>query len=226
MNTYDGNEIFEALKGAADGAFVVDDELQIQFWNDSAEKILGFKYSEVVGQFCYHVLQSSDEENQLICMALCPVSKLAFKSKPIPNYDIQTRTSQGDTRWLNMSILTLNMGRDRHDKLIIHLFRDLTDKKKDEIFFHKILETAQRYYKTPLNAPVEKDPPDLHRRLTKRQREVLILLVRGFSTQEIAEKLSISRNTARNHIQHILQILQVHSRLEAVSYVLKNNLMK
>lgn len=225
MTVNDSNEIFEALKVAADGAFVVDDELQILFWNKSAENILGFKDSEVVGQFCYHVLHSSDEDNQLICMALCPVSKLAFKSKPIPNYDIQTRTSQGDNRWLNMSILTVDMERDRHKKLIVHLFRDLTDKKKDEIFFHKILETAQRYHKTPLNAPVQKDPSDLHRILTKRQREVLILLARGFSTQEIAEKLSISRNTTRNHIQHILQILQVHSRLEAVSYALKNNLL-
>jgi DNA-binding CsgD family transcriptional regulator len=52
--------------------------------------------------------------------------------------------------------------------------------------------------------------------LTPRQREVLDLMVLGMSTTEIAGKLWVSRNTARNHIQQILDKLDVHTRIAAV----------
>lgn len=56
-------------------------------------------------------------------------------------------------------------------------------------------------------------------RLTRREREVLHLLVDGSGTEAIAEKLVISPQTARTHIQNILAKLGVHSRLEAAALV-------
>jgi DNA-binding CsgD family transcriptional regulator len=53
--------------------------------------------------------------------------------------------------------------------------------------------------------------------LTPRQHEVFDLLGRGASTKAIAESLSISTETVRNHIRRILSALGVHSRLEAVA---------
>jgi DNA-binding CsgD family transcriptional regulator len=54
-------------------------------------------------------------------------------------------------------------------------------------------------------------------RLSGRELEVLGRLAEGMGTQEIAKALGLSPNTSRNHIQHILDKLQVHSRLEAVA---------
>jgi PAS domain S-box-containing protein len=53
--------------------------------------------------------------------------------------------------------------------------------------------------------------------LTARQMEVLRLLAAGASTEEIQTALQISRETARNHIRHILRATKTHSRLEAVA---------
>jgi PAS domain S-box-containing protein len=53
--------------------------------------------------------------------------------------------------------------------------------------------------------------------LTPRQSEILRLLERGKSTDQIAVELHISKETVRNHIRHMLQALGVHSRLEAVA---------
>jgi PAS domain S-box-containing protein len=53
--------------------------------------------------------------------------------------------------------------------------------------------------------------------LTPRQREVLGLLAKGHSTVQIAEALSVTRETVRNHVRAILAALDVHSRLEAVA---------
>jgi PAS domain S-box-containing protein len=52
--------------------------------------------------------------------------------------------------------------------------------------------------------------------LTPRQAEVLQLLARGCSTTQIAERLGVAHETARNHIRAILRRLEVHTRLEAV----------
>jgi PAS domain S-box-containing protein len=62
------------------------------------------------------------------------------------------------------------------------------------------------------------DPaPPAHQSLTPRQNEVLRLLERGHSTEQIARELHLSTETVRNHIRHLLRALNVHSRLEAVA---------
>jgi len=53
-------------------------------------------------------------------------------------------------------------------------------------------------------------------RLTKREREILGCLAQGLATAAIADRLSISRTTVRNHTQRILTKLGVHTRLAAV----------
>jgi PAS domain S-box-containing protein len=53
--------------------------------------------------------------------------------------------------------------------------------------------------------------------LTPRQVEVLRLLCRGASTDQIARELQLSRETVRNHVRHLLRALDVHTRLEAVA---------
>ena len=61
--------------------------------------------------------------------------------------------------------------------------------------------------------------------LSRREREVLTLLVRGFTGEAVAKRLAVSRNTVRTHIQNILMKLQVHSRLEAVTFAVQNGLV-
>jgi DNA-binding NarL/FixJ family response regulator len=73
---------------------------------------------------------------------------------------------------------------------------------------------------------VDQEDGHLHHSLTPREREVLGLLAQGSSTSEIGRKLTISLNTARNHIQNILEKLGVHTRLEAVIYAIDHNLVE
>ncbi len=62
-------------------------------------------------------------------------------------------------------------------------------------------------------------------RLTEREREVLRLVSRGLANKEIATTLFISENTVKNHVRNILDKLQLHSRMEAAMFAVRENLL-
>ncbi|MEP6665508.1 MAG: response regulator transcription factor [Nocardioidaceae bacterium] len=62
-------------------------------------------------------------------------------------------------------------------------------------------------------------------RLTDRELEVLNLVARGQNNREIARDLYISENTVKNHVRNILEKLQLHSRMEAVMYAVREKLL-
>lgn len=219
------SRLFEALESAADGAFAVDDELRINFWNGAAEENLGFSREDVFNQVCYKILQGHDEGGQLICREYCQVAELALNDRPVNSYDIHTRTKFGDRRWFNMSIFAYKMRDQGQNTVIVHLFRDITQDKDEERFFRRVLEIAQRYHDIPVESQADRETTLRPEVLTPREREVLTVLARGNSTREIAELLTISPNTVRNHIQNILNKLQVHSRLEAVTLAIRHGLI-
>lgn len=59
-------------------------------------------------------------------------------------------------------------------------------------------------------------------RLTRREREVLVELAAGRSDKEIADRLSVSRETVRTHMVNLLGKLGVESRLQAVVLAAKH----
>lgn len=63
-------------------------------------------------------------------------------------------------------------------------------------------------------------------RLTERELEVLKLVARGLNNRDIARELFISENTVKNHIRNILEKLQLHSRMEAVVYAVREKLLE
>ncbi|WP_420819997.1 response regulator [Sinosporangium album] len=70
-------------------------------------------------------------------------------------------------------------------------------------------------------------PPQLPvPRLTDREMEVLRLVAKGMNNREIAKQLFISENTVKNHVRNILDKLQLHSRMEAVVYAVRERMLE
>ncbi|MBE0609969.1 MAG: response regulator transcription factor [Dehalococcoidia bacterium] len=61
--------------------------------------------------------------------------------------------------------------------------------------------------------------------LTSRERQVLLALCRGCSTDAIASELGVSPTTIRNHVQHLLAKLAARSRAEAVALAYREGLI-
>jgi two-component system, NarL family, response regulator DegU len=62
-------------------------------------------------------------------------------------------------------------------------------------------------------------------RLTMRELEVLQLIAKGLSNQEIASHLFLSEKTVKNHLTNIFRKIDVNDRTQAVLYAIKNKIV-
>lgn len=72
--------------------------------------------------------------------------------------------------------------------------------------------------KKPSGLPLTEEP------LTARELEILRLVARGLSNQQVAEELVISERTARTHISNILAKLHLANRTQAALYALRHGI--
>ena len=59
-------------------------------------------------------------------------------------------------------------------------------------------------------------------RMTKREREIIVLIAEAMSNKEIADRLNLSTYTVKSHIHNILEKMALHSRLEIATHSYEN----
>jgi DNA-binding NarL/FixJ family response regulator len=69
-------------------------------------------------------------------------------------------------------------------------------------------------------------PPAALAELTDRERDVLLLVARCLSNEEIAQRLVISPLTAKTHVRNVLRKLDCHDRAELVALAYETQLLK
>jgi DNA-binding NarL/FixJ family response regulator len=73
---------------------------------------------------------------------------------------------------------------------------------------------------------VPQRPREFPSGLTQRELEILLVLVRGKSNQQIAEDLRISVKTVGNHVQHVYEKAGVRSRAAATLWAFEHDLVR
>ena len=171
---------------------------------------------------CCDVFAGRDHHGNPVCHPGCRIMTLAGLPEPLQHFDMLTRTKDGRTVWLDVSVLALpraswmlGNGRENGDGML-HVFRDVTESKE-------LLAVVRERFTPPL--PADSSPVDGAAALTRREIEVLRLVAQGARTKAVAERLRLSPATVRNHVQNILGKLGAHNRLEAVAYATRHRLL-
>lgn len=94
---------------------------------------------------------------------------------------------------------------------------------RGEMYLHP--EAARRLAETLRPGPGEQQEP-LPDTLTDREREVLELVTRGLTNQEIANRLNIALKTVKAHVSSILQKLGLENRVQAALYALRHHIVQ
>jgi DNA-binding NarL/FixJ family response regulator len=84
------------------------------------------------------------------------------------------------------------------------------------------VHSGRKFLPLPVTRALASRTPDSD--LSTREREVLLLLVRGKSNREIADELSIKETTVKSHVSVILMRLNVTDRTQAVVTALQRGL--
>jgi DNA-binding NarL/FixJ family response regulator len=82
----------------------------------------------------------------------------------------------------------------------------------------KIIEFVTLHQPSELTSARSMKKTDI---LTKREKEILMYVIKGFTNREIARSLYISENTVKNHLRNIMEKLQMNNRVQAATYALK-----
>lgn len=211
-------DLFHALGSTADGMVVVAPGGLILTWNEGAAALLGYSPEEVVGKHCYEVFEWLDRCGNSVCSALCPHCRLSDGDELVQTRDVIARSKSGTALWLSVSTL-VPAPELRHEARLVHLFREIGLPPELE---RLVVERLGSQIGNDAEIGADADDAAALARLTRREREVLELLADGVDTKEIADRLTLSLTTVRNHVQNILAKLGVHSRLEAAVLLVRH----
>jgi DNA-binding CsgD family transcriptional regulator len=217
-NGEQSTEVLDVLAQSDTPALATDIGGHIVFWNRAAERLLGRPTNQVLGRRCYDVLGGRDVFGNRFCHENCSVISMSRRGEQVQGFEIVMGSSPKQEQALNVSIVRIP-GTRAELATLVHILHPIDRAGR----LTRALERlgAQRpgthqdgWEPITTSGPVAlpKAPP-----LTEREKEILRWVAAGLQNKEIAQKLGISLATVRNHIHNILEKLDVHSKLEAVS---------
>lgn len=204
--------VLEVLALADEPMFVIDDRHRIIFWNRPIQRLLGYTHDEVAGRSCASVLAGDDHFGNRYCSDSCPVQLIASRGETVRQFHLRLRPKEGAPLDLEVVIVKFTL-RFSKRMLLAHIVRPAAVQA----------QPAAAIAPAPRPAGAFADVRVME--LTARETEILAMLAAGQNPRIIAGRLGISPLTARNHIQHIYEKLEVHSQSEAVAFAYRMQLV-
>lgn len=206
---------------SGDAVFAMDVADRIVLWNVGCEQLLGRPAASVLGKLCADVICGRDSNGNVYCVRNCPVALQAreMPHDPVNSFTLRVRTPRDGVRSIRVTVYHMPAARAGLSTLV-HVLREANSAPSD--LECRLGDEARRVAK-----PNGQKPPANGNGvvLTPREQDILRCLAEAVPTTGIAERLDISPVTVRNHVQRILQKLSVHSKLQAVVYAYRHELI-
>ena len=168
----------------------LDVDSRVVAWNRAAEELTGIAAGEALGRRCWEVLTGTDDTGHPVCKPGCKLARAALEGRPVPSRDVLMKTATGRRR-ISLATVGVKQGETALCFHVLHAGRELTAPEAS------VVEGLEN--------------------LTRRQRDVLDLLLDGVPAKLIAARLRLSEKTVRNYIREILLTLRCRSQLEALA---------
>jgi DNA-binding CsgD family transcriptional regulator len=215
------SETLDKIARSGEAVFAIDSADKIILWNKKCEELLGKPARSVLGKRCYDAMGGRDANGNVYCFRNCPVAFQARErpKEPVQRFPLSVEVGKSGRQWFEVSMFAIP---SYHPALstVVHVLRP--ENKKPSALERRLSSDA-----APVAEPLwpittkEGQPVDL----TSREKEILRCLAQGMSTSAIAKNLFISPVTVRNHIQNLLHKLDVHTKLAAVVFAYRHNLI-
>ena len=199
-------------------AFACNRNGRIVEWNAHAERLFGHASSDMIGRHCFEVLDGKDVFGNRFCHERCAIRSMIGRRESINLWQVNYRTASSARIDVSVSAVVVN-GDTASNCVVVHLLEPAGNPTStigvnvpDKSGSSPPLEDA---------GDADTDPVEL----TAREQEILRLLSAGRTTAEIVSHLCISPDTVRTHVRNILNKLNAHSRLEAVSVAIRRRLV-
>jgi DNA-binding CsgD family transcriptional regulator len=193
-------------------AWVTGADRAILYLNPRAESLFQCSASECVGRVCYEALGarglwvSGRGTLRPFCGSRCAVQNSLERGRELPAVDACLVRS-GELQWIHL--LPIPVRGEDGTTLVVHCALPADREHRLEAY---VAHVAGRSPHPPC--------PACLLALSRRESEVLRLLAEDLTLGEIAERLGVSYVTVRNHVQHMLAKLGVHSTAEAIAVFL------
>jgi DNA-binding CsgD family transcriptional regulator len=208
-------ELLDLLASGCPPAFATDSRDRIVFCNSGAAEILGRRADDLLGRRCYEAVEGRDVFGNRFCYANCAVRAGLRAHDELSAFDLDVCGNGGKPRSVGVTIFRIPSLRPDLFTLV-HVLQPIAENSRLAWLLSRpgVTNTLQAPGPAePLGAAAAEPAPAL----TAREREVLREIASGRQNKEIAARMGLSTATVRNHVHHILEKLQVHSKLEAVS---------
>lgn len=192
--------------------------------------------AQALGRLCHEVFHGRDPFGNRFCGESCTVTSAVRKHEAVHRFEISTG-DRSHSRLLGITVLEIPDSRPGYFTAV-HILEDIDERSR------LARELARR---RDLHGPVNHAAPSgdgsmpitlqpsrgasspaadidaaVAEQLSEREMDVLRAIASGMANKDIANSLHISVATTRNHVQHILKKLDVHSKLEAVALAFRN----
>ena len=116
--------IAELFTHTADGVCAVDADQRVVFWNQAAERLLGYTGKEAVGQLCHDLLAGRDASGKPCCHAGCPILTRVRQGQLEAHHTLQVRHRERHVCWIDVSLIGVpEEGSGTGPSMLVHLFR-------------------------------------------------------------------------------------------------------
>ncbi len=209
---------------AADGIFAIGRKQRIIYWDQGCEELFGVSSNWVLGRLCCDVMHGCNPvSNKPFCSQDCCVAKLSNGVGPAPK-SFKIKINKDNEKPIVVGVnIVLVPSECKNDWIVTHfLHREYSPGVLNSFEYAKSRRSciSQKALNTVSAASEQQQCC-----LTNRENEVLLLLAEGLTSSDISQRINISQTTARNHVQHILSKLSVHSKAEAVAYAYRHEII-